>query len=410
MAGKFIELKAAAKQLGITPERLGEMREAGEIHGYRDGASWKFKVEEVERVAKELAAGAAAGAEDDFSLSDSVGLSGDDLDGLLDVSDSEELETGLEGSSIVIGADKANGSAIEASGTHVGPQADDEELKLADEDEDLALAPEEPQAAADSKDVDASDSELRLADSSEADDELELSDELEFDSDDALSLGEASDAKLGDSSESEIVVNTGSESDIPLAPLDSSAGDSASDSGLSLESAPDGLSSSGALELPEEDEMISLDDELVAAADDATIQQDEEFLLSPSGEGLGEESDSGSQVIALEESDSFVDAAVGEDSEEALLEPDESGELGDQLEAFDGATAVEAGALPLGAGELPEAPYSIWNIISLLLIMMLLTVTGMLMTDIVRNMWSWSGSSNMTSGIADALVSIFGMQ
>ena len=60
MAGKFIELKEAAAQLGITPEQLQEMREAGKIHGYKDGTSWKFKPSELERVAGELSSQIAA--------------------------------------------------------------------------------------------------------------------------------------------------------------------------------------------------------------------------------------------------------------------------------------------------------------------------------------------------------------
>ena len=47
---KFVELNEAAQMLGMTPEQLVEMRSSGDIHGYRDGASWKFKIEEVERV------------------------------------------------------------------------------------------------------------------------------------------------------------------------------------------------------------------------------------------------------------------------------------------------------------------------------------------------------------------------
>ena len=50
MAGKFVDLKEAAKMLGCTPEELVEMRGRGDISGYRDGSSWKFKIEEVERV------------------------------------------------------------------------------------------------------------------------------------------------------------------------------------------------------------------------------------------------------------------------------------------------------------------------------------------------------------------------
>src|SRR6187455_852752 len=57
MAGKFVDLKEAAKILGVTADDLVEMRSKGEIFGYRDGASWKFKQEEVERVISERAGG-----------------------------------------------------------------------------------------------------------------------------------------------------------------------------------------------------------------------------------------------------------------------------------------------------------------------------------------------------------------
>ena len=51
---KLIELKEAAERLGITPDELTEMRSRNEIFGYRDGTSWKFKPEEIERVANEM--------------------------------------------------------------------------------------------------------------------------------------------------------------------------------------------------------------------------------------------------------------------------------------------------------------------------------------------------------------------
>ena len=53
MAGKFVDLNEAAKMIGVGPEGLVEMRSKGTIFGYRDGASWKFKVDEVERVIRE---------------------------------------------------------------------------------------------------------------------------------------------------------------------------------------------------------------------------------------------------------------------------------------------------------------------------------------------------------------------
>ena len=49
----LIKLDEAARLLGIAPERLTEARSRNEIFGYRDGATWKFKLEELERFARE---------------------------------------------------------------------------------------------------------------------------------------------------------------------------------------------------------------------------------------------------------------------------------------------------------------------------------------------------------------------
>ena len=38
MAGKFVDLKEAAKMIGVTAEELVDMRSRGDIFGYRDGA------------------------------------------------------------------------------------------------------------------------------------------------------------------------------------------------------------------------------------------------------------------------------------------------------------------------------------------------------------------------------------
>src|SRR5688572_27097096 len=57
MATRFVDLNEAAKMLGITPEELVEKRSSGDIHGYRDGGSWKFKAEEVERYRSEMSEG-----------------------------------------------------------------------------------------------------------------------------------------------------------------------------------------------------------------------------------------------------------------------------------------------------------------------------------------------------------------
>lgn len=55
MARKLVPLDEAAKTLGVSPDELNTMRENRQIYGYRDGATWKFKPEDIDRLAQELA-------------------------------------------------------------------------------------------------------------------------------------------------------------------------------------------------------------------------------------------------------------------------------------------------------------------------------------------------------------------
>src|ERR671919_31590 len=70
MATKFRSLEEAAKLIGVTPEELVEMRSRGEIFGYRDGASWKFKHEEIERVIGERGSKVGTGESTILSAND----------------------------------------------------------------------------------------------------------------------------------------------------------------------------------------------------------------------------------------------------------------------------------------------------------------------------------------------------
>src|SRR5687767_6230331 len=51
MAQKFTSLEDAANQLGISRDRLNQLREAGKVRAYRDGASWKFRSDDVDKLA-----------------------------------------------------------------------------------------------------------------------------------------------------------------------------------------------------------------------------------------------------------------------------------------------------------------------------------------------------------------------
>jgi excisionase family DNA binding protein len=418
MTGKLIEIKAAAEQLGISVEKLQALREAGKIHGYKDGASWKFKPEELERVAGELSGQPAVDA-DDLDLDGSASFSGDDLESLLQLDANSDQDDNLHDSSILISEPLDAGDDQSSSSTLIGKDKgspgvdDDSDLKLAVES-DVSLVADSDEGsdvkvvADDSKASSEVDYDLKLADSEDLSDELIAPEDLDFESDAALVLGD--DSHLSPSDDDDAVLADSEADEVAIAAEDSGIGlASPSDSGLSLEDE----ASAEALELPEDDDMISLRDDLMAASDDSSpLQQDEEFLLSPSDEMLGDESsDSGSQVIALDDSGAFEeDSAVAAlDSDEPMLVPDDAEVLEDQLETIDGAAAV-AQRLPVASTELPEAEYTAWNLTALLLVVLLLSLTGMLMADIVRNMWSWSGETAVTSGLANSIIESLGMK
>lgn len=365
MASKFYTLEEVASMLGLSEDKLKEMRENGDMHGYRDGASWKFKLNEVERVAGELgitlsspeSVAEAAGDDDDaFDLSDSfdslldLGTEGEDAD--FDLSD-------VESSSTVIGKDKADADASASASDILANELADSgsDISLASDDDDLQLA-------ADSGELELGGSDLAL----DADDSLKLDDEGD------LALEEDDDLVLGGS---ELSLESGSDLD--------------SDSGLSLED--DSLELEGSDLQLSEDNVFSLDES--AGPDDATeIKQDEEFLLSPSDELAGDESDSGSQVIALEDSEAAFGATdMIEDAEPAFL-GEEGGDM--QAQFVDMGDAAQAMSSVPVAAEPEEAPYSVMQVLGLFTVACLLMVTGIMMSDVILNMWSFNGEPSST--------------
>ncbi len=100
---QFLELNEAAKRLGVTPDRLVEMRSNGEIRGFRDGASWKFKDDEIDRAKAELAE-SGGGLEDDLLSFEDAGSSLDlENDESILVSEEELGHSGESTSSTIIG-------------------------------------------------------------------------------------------------------------------------------------------------------------------------------------------------------------------------------------------------------------------------------------------------------------------
>jgi hypothetical protein len=445
MAGKFVDLKEAAKMLGVTPEELVEMRSRGDIFGYRDGASWKFKIEEVERVMAERKSASSS------SLGSSVLDSDEDFEKI--ITSGLSSKTGLSSKitdapkasdSVLITEQELGHSAEGTSSTIIGKEdkaAAESDLRLADAasggSDKLLEAPGSRLKAPDKADVLGGD--LKISSGSGTGDMpikpgsgtgdmpvvkpgsgtgdmpavkpgsgLELSDDLDLQSSEELDLGE--DLKLA---ESTMKKKKGSGSDVTLGAGDSGINLKPSDSGLNLEEEALDLGGSAveSLELPEDEEVISLEEE--AGPEEATqLKADDQFMLSPSDALQEDESDSGSQVIALEDSAAFDENAA------TLLKQEQPAVLGE--ETFAAAVAMPAdqlaatvtptfGAAPVYVPPV-EAPYSISNVLALGLTVGVLALCGMLMVDIMLNMWSWTGSdAPVSTGIMEAMLGLFGL-
>jgi hypothetical protein len=162
------------------------------------------------------------------------------------------------------------------------------------------------------------------------------------------------------------------------------------------------------LELGEAD-VIDLSQEQSADMEGATqLKSDEDFLLTPVQESASEEADSGSQVIALDSdedvgSGAFTPASSGM---VAMLEEDTGAEP--LIAGMPAGGALAAGQALVTTPSVPEAPYSGWNVLGLVCCALLLLFTGMVMHDLVRNIWKWDGVSSVNSSIFDGIEKTIG--
>lgn len=207
---------------------------------------------------------------------------------------------------------------------------------------------------------------------------------------------------------------------------------SPSDSGLSLESEPLDLAGSSLSALDLGAELTDGSGISGSSGKNAGSGSDEEFQLSPSGVGLDADLESSSQVIEVEDSEivgeavdfeddfgadggfadaGFADAeALGADAfedapaEAVALDADPmAGDVGSAEEVSD---SPAVGAAVGAAGY--EVPFSLMQCLSLMFIILTLSLGGMLMTDLVRNMWTYNDISAPVSALTDSLIGIMG--
>ncbi|MGB1927702.1 MAG: hypothetical protein ACPHO8_00240 [Mariniblastus sp.] len=352
----LIPMDEAASMLGMTVEQLTELRSNNEIFGYKDGANWKFKQTELERVAGELnitLKPASAPYEEDSSVE--LDLPASELSGSIKLEESGEVlddELSFGSSSLSLASESSKSAGDSANLLDDDPEkadspSDTGKMLGAGNEDDLLLSED-----------DLFSDELSLADSTSFEESAELDSDFE-----------ESDLILDDSdSNSEIM-------------LDSSA------SGIGLGDEPLELGGSDidSLELPEDDDMIVLDS--AADSEAATMMQEDDFNLTPLEASMDEDDSSGSQVIALEDSEIYAEDSASsglEDSEAFPAQPmmvDDGG--------FDsGMQYPDGGMMPaaVGPAALPEAPYTIWQVLSLGLVAFLLVTGGMIAYGLIQNL------------------------
>ena len=378
MAQKYLNLEQAAERLGMSVGDVNAMRERGELRAYRDGANWKFPAEAIEQKAEELGPQATA--------SDGIEIAGD-------VSE--------EDSDVLLSETELGESGIGASGTIIGDVelGDDEPIRIdSPATSDIDLGGKE--SVEDGDGLVLSDSQLgpsEVGSAAQSGSTLNL-DSLDDD-----------DLVLGDSGSN---ISIGGDSGIALV--------DPADSGLALDEPLQLTGGSGELELGEDDAVdLGQGSGTGSAADLRAAESD--FTLSTLEEE-DDDSDSGSQVIAIEDEETGSGFG-GSGSMPPMLDGEDFG--GEAVGATAGLGDFDAGGLDAGGLEaatpaqqpqaagvdysLPEAPYTIWNVLSLSFCVLFMSFAGMMSYDLLRNMWSWDKPYALNSSLMDMICGMLGL-
>jgi excisionase family DNA binding protein len=464
MAQKFTGLEEAATQLGVSKDRLNQLREAGKIRAYRDGASWKFRADDIDKLerdgipqidpdASDLAldldddfaeAGAAAGGEQASSRASDLNLDEIDEPTVAGVEDDESDALAIDldddaislSDSILLNEADLGTSSGRPPSTIIGRAELDADADLDLSPVEKAQSPTSDVKLAPGSDVLPSGSEdFANLPSPSGDfaglDELEV--DLEAESSRILSPEDVAKAR------SAAARKTAETSDLELAPSDSDAAQATSDIGLA-EGAASGVGLTGLSALELEDD----DDQVLGEGSDVTLSGESSGIniISPSDSGLALDEValdlSGSTPMGsaldlgdVSAADSAVTAAgsrVGEDfqltplGEEGADEKDSSqvialDELSEESAGSPlGAPVSESGMLSedFGVGLAPGAvvvadatadtPFSMWNVMGLASCLLLLALCGMMLFDLLRNMWAWEqGVSGVSSTLLEVL-------
>ena len=467
MSQKFISLEDAAARLGVTKERLNHLRESNVINGYKDGTSWKFRTEHIERLESEgippedEGDDFTLGAADDYSLTDL----GDDM---------PELDMGPE---LNLGDDLEDAPA-----TQIGGLADDDEdiglgiepLGDGDDAESILLTGDDeieggiprPQSTIIGKSDLSLEDDLKLASGSDAGSKSSVSafddlDELELDLETESRVLETRHADAARAAAAESGLKLGADSDIDLDLGDASAVrssdvlgkgdlDEAGTPGLSGPGSIAGLSGLDSIQLGEDE-----DDDLVLGGSDGPdglAAGDSGINLAPSDSGFaldevpldlgGSQIGSALDLAALSKAGSGISglgsamsglggedfqltpADSGEEEEDSsqIVALEEVGEEDEDLPGFESADEVddfaggfdgggfgtEAAAGPVLVGSAQEIPFPGWVVGMLVAGFFSMMLAGVMALDLVQTMWSWNEPFAFSSSLMDGLLSLTG--
>lgn len=347
MAGKFLSLEEAARQLGVTVDEVHRFVDRKKLFPMRDGATIKFKVDDVERLVQDLA---------------DEGLGGDDL--------ALDLDTPAEGPAVAAGAGSGL-SMTSLGGTSAADIVfDDNALDVGTDNDDLNL-----ESIIGASSIGTSSPSLAAAASGITGGPGELDETL------AIDLGDGLPADAGGS------LAVGSDAGLAGSPEATGAGLALSgplDSGLSLEE--------GSIEMSGID--LGGGGSAAIPADDGTVLGGDDFEL---GGGGGLDDESASVVIAESEAgdSSFFGQAMSA----------ESSAFGDESVGLPSSIASEAMGMP---GDFaPEMTFSVWQTAGLICCSLLLLFGGFIAYDLVRTIGS-PESTTLSNPLLNAMADAFG--
>ena len=279
--------------------------------------------------------------------------------------------------------------------------------KMSDSDFDLLSADEEDEAP------------TLLADSASFDALMEdgatLNDEMVDTKAPKKKASVMDDLTLADESGAEVDLSLGEDENVLNGAGSSPKLNLAQDSGLSLLEAADDVElqavdkggSDSLLEVDDGDDFLALvDAESSEHTSTIAIPVEDDFQLTPSADGLSDDSESSSQVIALEE-DNMFGAPIGTGMPFAPAPATVTSQAAGPF----GAPGEFVAQTPTFVGpSVAEPTYGASAIVMLVSCTFLLALCGCMATDLIIHIWSWKEPFVINSTIMDLVAGVAGLK